>query len=213
MYKKLKCCKYCNLSFSKFGSSERANHSRWCDKNPKRAEYVQKNNGLQLQTPEVIAKRNISIKQAYADGKYDHVVYLGNPGYKHTIETKRILREKALASPHRRLIKSVRNYTKKNGTIVKLDSSWEEALAKRLDAINIEWVRPNPIKWVDRTGIVRNYFPDFYLPDYDIFLDPKNPYAVKAQWEKLNCLTTQVKNLIIIKSLYRCNNFTPDQDC
>jgi hypothetical protein len=209
MYKKLICCGYCKLSFKELNTSERANHSRWCSENPKRAEYVDKNNGSQFKTPAVIAKRTVGIKKAHADGKYDHVVYTGNKGYKHTDETLQILRKKALASPHRRLVRSVRDYVKKDGTIVKLDSSWEEALAKRLDEIGVIWERPGAIEWTDRHGTIRNYFPDFYLNDYDIFLDPKNPYAIKAQQEKINCLTMQLKNLIIITSLEECNTFTP----
>jgi hypothetical protein len=191
--------------------SDRANHSRWCDKNPKRTEYVNKNNGSQFKTPEVIAKRTASIRKAHADGKYDHVVYTGNKGYRHTDATLQVLRDKALASPHRRLVRSIRDYVKKDGTIVKLDSAWEEALAKRLDELDVSWERPGAVKWIDSAGVTRNYFPDFYLNDYDIFLDPKNPYAIKAQQEKINCLTLQLKNLIIITSLEACNSYTPDQ--
>lgn len=209
MYKKLSCCKHCEFSFETLNASERANHSRWCIKNPKRSEYVSKNNGSQFQTPEVIKKRTEGIKKAHADGKYDHVVHTGNKGYRHTEATLQILREKALASPHRRLVRSIRDYIKKDGTVVKLDSAWEEALAKRLDELNVLWERPRAVKWIDTKGITRNYFPDFYLIEYDTFLDPKNPYAIKAQQEKINCLRTQLKNLKILTSLEECKNFMP----
>ena len=56
---------------------------------------------------------------------------------------------------------------------------------------------------------VHNYFPDFYLVDFDVYLDPKNPYAIKAQESKIKCLTKQIKNLIIIKGLEECKNYTP----
>lgn len=215
MYKKLECCKYCELSFSELNTSERANHSRWCDKNPKRAEYAAANNGSQLRTPLSIEKRTQGIKQAHADGRYQGAALKGaetkrkNGTLGHTLETKKILQQKALASPHRRLVRSIRDYVKKDGTIVKLDSAWEEELAKRLDSINISWTRPPAVKWIDRKGVSHNYFPDFYLPDYDVFLDPKNPYAIKAQIDKIECLTEQVKNLIILKTLEECKTFTP----
>jgi len=209
MYKKLTCCKYCDLSFESLNPSQRANHSRWCDKNPKRPDYVIGCNGSQLQTPEAISKRTIGIKKAHADGKYDHVVHTGTKGYKHTAATLQILREKALASSHRRLVRSIRDYVKKDGTLVKLDSAWEEELAKRLDTINVNWTRPAAIRWIDKQGVQRNYFPDFYLPDYDVYLDPKNPYAIKAQIDKIECLTKQLTNLIIITSLEECKNFLP----
>lgn len=215
MYKKLSCCKHCQTPFDELNASERANHSRWCSKNPLRVEYVKTNNGSQLQTDESIKKRNTGIKQAHADGKYIGAVQKGvetrkkNGNLTHSQETKELLRQKALASPHRRLVRSIREYTKKDGTTVQLDSSWEEALAKRLDAIDVRWTRPAPIKYVDHNNVTRNYFPDFYLPDYDIYLDPKNPYAIKAQIKKIECLTLQIENLILIKSLEECNNFIP----
>ncbi len=89
-----------------------------------------------------------------------------------------------------------------------LDSSWEEKLAKRLDELDIKWIRPTtPIKWVDKNGFERNYFPDFYLPDYDIFLDPKNPYAYKSQQEKLDVIIKMMPNLRILKTLKECTGF------
>ena len=45
--------------------------------------------------------------------------------------------------------------------------------------------------------------------DFDVYLDPKNPYAIKAQESKIKCLTKQIKNLIIIKGLEECKNYTP----
>ena len=202
-------CKYCSVNLEQFTSANRANHVRWCDQNPKRFEYKKINSGKQLNTPESVRKRTEKIKQAWADGKYNGIVNVGSTGYKHSVETKLHLKEKALASPHRRLVRSIRKYTKKDGTIVNLDSSWEEALAVRLDNTNIDWIRPDPIKWIDNDGITHNYFPDFYLIDYDIYLDPKNPYAIKAQEDKIACLTKQIKNLIIIKGLEECRNYTP----
>lgn len=92
---------------------------------------------------------------------------------------------------------------------VSLDSSWELALAIRLDEINVKWIRPKPIGWFDSGGVRHNYFPDFYLSEYDLYLDPKNPFAVKVQREKLNILMEQYDNIIIIKSLEECENYTP----
>lgn len=208
MYKKLECCKYCLMSFDSLERSERANHTRWCPQNPKRPEYVATNNASQMQTEASIKKRTKGIKKAWADGKYDSVDH-SNAGRKHTEKTKEILRQKALASPHRRLVRSIRPYTQKDGTVVQLDSAWEEALAKRLDETNVNWIRPTAIKYTDHNNVSRNYFPDFYLPDYDVYLDPKNPYAIRAQIKKIECLTKQIKNLIIIESLDECLSFVP----
>jgi len=210
-FKKSTNCPHCLINLLE-SSIDIPNHIRWCHQNPKRNDYVKNQNCKQMQTPEAIAKRREGIKKAHADGKYDHVERgTSFRGKHHTEETKRHLREKALSSPHRRLVRSIRQYTKKDGTVVILDSSWEEALAIRLDEIGVNWVRPGAIKWVDDNSVTHNYFPDFYLIDFDLYLDPKNPYAIKAQQSKIKCLTEQIKNLVILKGLDECKNYTPLQ--
>lgn len=72
-----------------------------------------------------------------------------------------------------------------NKTIL-LESSWEEKIAKELDKLNIKWIRPKPIIWFDNvTNKNRLYYPDFYLPEVDLYLDPKNPYAMKNDEHKM----------------------------
>ena len=149
------------------------------------------------------------VRKAHAEGKYENAKY-NTKGRIQTQKTKDKLRAIALKSTHRRLVRSTRLYTCKDGTEVLLDSSWEEALAKRLDKLNIVWSRPDqPISWVDKDNIKHNYFPDFFLPDYDIYLDPKNPIAYTVQKSKIDIITKQLKNLIILKTLKECTDFKP----
>lgn len=213
-------CKYCELSFLNFKTSEKANHSRWCDKNPKRSEYV---DGLKTSrkflTDDVRKKQSESLKNFYSSNDVDFTersnkcieTKIKNGTTKHSEESKNKIRVAALNSNHRRLVRSIREYVKKDGSIVKLDSSWEEHLAKRLDFLNIDWIRPEePIYYFDR-GVRKRYFPDFYLPFFDLYLDPKNPIAYKVQENKIKILLTTLPNLVIIKDLQGCLNFTPDQ--
>jgi hypothetical protein len=79
---------------------------------------------------------------------------------------------------------------------VLLDSSWEVATAELLIAKNIEWIRPPFIKWQDKFGKTRRYFPDFYLPAYDVYLDPKNPYCLSLDDEKILAIKKQVKLIV-----------------
>lgn len=208
MYKKLSCCKYCQTNFINLTVSERANHSRWCKENPKRDEYVKINNGSQLRTKDAIEKKIVGIKKAHADGKYLGSTQKSietkkqNNTLQHTEETKQLLREKALASPHRRLKRKMIEY---NG--VWLDSTWELVLAKRLDELQIKWIRPEPIPWTDNNGLIHNYFPDFYLPEHNLYLDPKNPQAIKVQKKKIETLLQQYNNIVIIETLARCREF------
>jgi hypothetical protein len=203
-YIKLTCCKYCLLSFKELSPSQRANHSRWCELNPKSNDYR-----------ESLSKRSISytgskqseetkekIREAHRQGHYSHIDRSWWVGREHSNETKELLRQKALASPHRRLKKKMIEY---NG--IMLDSTWELELAKRLNDINVEWIRPNPIIWIDKEGNSHHYFPDFYLPEYNLFLDPKNPQAVRVQQTKLDILLQQHPNIKILFSLKECKEF------
>jgi hypothetical protein len=210
-YVKSSCCKHCSLSFDTLSISERANHTRWCINNPARNQYTadteKMRRGITLESKR---KQIEGIKKAHSEGKYKDASKKAYETKKkkgthlHTKETKQLLREKALSSPHRRLKRGTVEY---NGIL--LDSLWELELAKRLDELKIKWVRPDPIPWVDNDGITHNYFPDFYLIEYDLYLDPKNPQAKKVQKKKLHCLFTQYKNIVIIGSLEECKNYFP----
>ena len=65
-------------------------------------------------------------------------------------------------------------YYKKDNIMVKLQSSYEVIVAKELENNNIKWERPNSILWKDENNQIHRYYPDFYLLDYNIYLDPKN---------------------------------------
>ncbi len=62
---------------------------------------------------------------------------------------------------------------------IKLGSSYEYKVALSLDENYIKWIKPKPLKYVDIKGKIRNYFPDFFLPEYNVFLDPKNDFLIK----------------------------------
>jgi hypothetical protein len=69
---------------------------------------------------------------------------------------------------------------------VKLDSTWELDIAKWLDSKHINWSRGMMFRWVDNLDNKRRYHPDFFLPDYGVYLDPKNPYLMKLDQVKLD---------------------------
>jgi hypothetical protein len=202
-------CKHCKKEFEGLTPSNKANHSRWCVENPKRSGYAEKlsNARAAIQNP-----RNQFVK-AKDEGREIVSPLKGKSSnrkdFKHSVETIERIREKALESNHRRLVRSTRYYTQVDGSQVLLDSKWEELLAIRLDSLGIVWNRPTvPIMWIDVSGKARKYFPDFYLPQYDLFLDPKNPHALNVQKEKLDVLKVQLPNLKILYSLEECKNFT-----
>jgi hypothetical protein len=203
-----KICKHCKEIFDTENKPKgwMANHSRWCKENPKRKDYE---DSLILARKslndnfEILIARNEKIKNAWKEGRYQNAdLGSGFRGKTHTEESKEKISKKALESKHRRLRKNSINY---RGIL--LDSNWELELAKRLDSIGIEWTRPEPLKWTDKNGISRNYFPDFYLPEYNLFLDPKNPEAMRRQSSKISILNEIYSNIIWIKTLDECKNF------
>lgn len=204
-------CKHCN---QRFDLSDRpmgwmANHSRWCIKNSLYKTYREGATRYWIRSmtsEKALKKKSDSIKLAHARGCYSHINRkdFGKP---HTEKSKKLIQEKALASAHRRLVRSIRDYTKKDGTVVKLDSSWEEILAKRLDDLDISWIRPESTQWIDKNGVKHNYFPDFYLTEYNLYLDPKNKIAYNTQIEKIECLKVQMPNLIFLTTKEECSNF------
>lgn len=133
-----------------------------------------------------------------------------NIGRKHTEATKKIMSKKAKErgwdGNNRR--KSI-YYTKTDLTVVRLDSSYEKIVAEQLDLNKIEWARPKYLKWIDDNKIEHRYYPDFYLPEYDVYLDPKNDLLIKrinprfgiTDVEKINrvCKMNNVKVVILTK--------------
>ena len=67
-----------------------------------------------------------------------------------------------------------------------LESSYEVLTATVLDELKIKWIKVRKgFIWNDN-GKIRRYIPDFYLPEYDIFLDPKNSYLIQKDQTKIN---------------------------
>lgn len=79
------------------------------------------------------------------------------------------------------------NYKKFKYKDIWFDSSWEVDLAKWMDERGIQWERSrkNMFFWVDENKNNRRYYPDFYLADFNIYLDPKNKFLQKKDAFKL----------------------------
>jgi hypothetical protein len=209
----MKQCKWCKSFFetSDKPNGWMANHSRWCNQNPKKQDYLdslkQRDNTELMNAARKKSGNSNQFTKAKMSGKKIKHSMLGkphpNPFKHHTIQSKKKIQESALKSNHRRLRKGMVEYKG-----IMLDSSWELALAKRLDELQVKWIRPEPLKWVDTDGNEHNYFPDFYLQEYDLYLDPKNPAAYQNQKEKIIILKKTYKNLKFLLTLNECKKFT-----
>ena len=85
------------------------------------------------------------------------------------------------------------------GNATTLQSSYELKCSEILNELNITWIRPKCLRYNNN----KRYFPDFYLVDYDIYLDPKNDYKAKQDEIKIKCVVEQNNvKLFVLKKIH-----------
>lgn len=100
--------------------------------------------------------------------------------------------------------KTIYYLTEDKGLII-LESTWEELIAILLDKLRIKWIRPKPMEWFDLQNKIHLYYPDFYLVDHNVYLDPKNPYCMIKDQEKMKEIS--VNNLVIYGDISIVENY------
>lgn len=92
------------------------------------------------------------------------------------------------------------DHLRPDGSTVKLQGTWEVALARRLDEIGVAY-EAHRGRWpyVDQEGRQRSYYPDFYVPMWDAHIDVKGVF-----WEEIGAMKFDLvrssnsdKNLVI----------------
>jgi len=96
---------------------------------------------------------------------------------------------KIQSTTNRKYLNGSRKTIEYNGII--LESTWEVKLAKWLDERKIKWIRPKPIKWV-LEGKDKLYYPDFFLTELNLYLDPKNPYCMEKDKIKMEIISKKI---------------------
>lgn len=129
-------------------------------------------------------------------------------GKHHTKYTKEYLSKNAIENCFQ-LHWGTRNVYEYRG--FKFQSSYEVEVLKSLDENCIKWEKPKYgiFKYTDNNGKLHTYTPDIYLPDYDVYLDPKNDFLINnnnpslgySDCEKINwvCIQNNVKIFILNK--------------
>jgi predicted nuclease of restriction endonuclease-like RecB superfamily len=102
------------------------------------------------------------------------------------------------------------DYVTVEGTIVSMDSTWEVACASRLDELGIKWERDHSIKlgYVTRGKRKRNYIPDFYLPEYDVYIEVKGYWTDAARHKMKDVQARNPVRIIILESLLAIDQIT-----
>jgi hypothetical protein len=165
-------CKICNKEYPKdgIGSHYWRNHSEDGKTfNPNKyyvkGNKVAWNKGLTKNTDKRIEKSGLEISKALKGKKTN---------LSHTDEFKanqsKLAKERGLGG--------VRQSKKIKYNGVYLGSTYELKVAQSLDENGIKWIVPKKINYVDPNGKERTYSADFYLEEYNIYLDPKNDFLI-----------------------------------
>lgn len=170
-------CKFCG-KVCKNANSLR-NHERLCKENPEHQEssWIKFNHergawnkGLTKETDERVRKYGETCSKRIQSG----IIPKSFKGKHHTNEHKQRIRELAIEK-HLGGWHTSKTVDYKG---IKLDSQYEYEVAKELDENQVKWQRPTYFLWEDTNGVKHRYYPDFYLPEYNVYLDPKNDYLI-----------------------------------
>lgn len=173
MYK----CKKCGKEFK---NSQACNgHSGSCKK---KVNYNPWNKGLTKDSDNRVKEYSKKLSE-----------YLtGRSGHKQTVQTRKQIsltaRKNKLSGGYRKgsgIGKSCWYKSKIAGNVF-LDSSYELRLAKLFDKFNILWERNNNKFQYTYQGKIKNYIPDFYLPEIDKYIETKGYKTEKdeAKWNQ-----------------------------
>lgn len=155
------------------------NHERMCKQNPERqvspfvklnAERGAWNKGLTKDSDERVRKQGETFSERYKGTDEGKRIF----SHPHTEEHKQKMREIAI----RRHLGGWHTSKTIKYDDKTLDSTYELEVAKSLDENSIEWTRPNYLIWQDDSGRKHRYYSDFYLPKYNVYLDPKNDFLI-----------------------------------
>lgn len=86
------------------------------------------------------------------------------------------------------------------GNRVRLESSYEIRTAEILNDLGVSWIRPEPIHYVGKDGNEHRYYPDFFLPSSNLFLDPKNKYLYQKDKDKIDRVMSQNSVKVVMLS-------------
>lgn len=83
-------------------------------------------------------------------------------------------------------------YIHSNGKEYKVQGTWELKFIEWLDTNNLTFqCHRGRIPYIDDNGTVRNYYPDFYIYEWDAYVDPKADHWYKIQYRKFELLKEQ----------------------
>ena len=198
-------CKFCGKVC--INDNGLRNHERLCKSNPNR--QILKSNFINFNDKKklgLIKGKNQFIKaeelglpkpivtedtRKKISDKSKSRIYSEEQRKKHSISMKKAVELHPDSYTKNNVVGRVKNIIYNN---VKLKGGWELLVAKWFDENEIKWEHETKYFEYEWNG-VRRYYPDFYLPDYDFYVEVKG-----YQTERDDAKWLSVSNLIVIKS-------------
>ncbi len=193
-------CKYCGKECKNDNSLR--NHERMCKLNPNRNINYLRHDGhkgykgvnqyikakeLGLDKPTISKETREKIAKAWKGKKHSQ-----EEKNKISIGIRKAIKEHPESYSSSNVNGRVQHY---NYNGYKIDGLWELEVAKYLDSKNIKWEKPNKGFEYEWNNSIHLYFPDFYLPEYDYYIEVKG-----YQRERDLYKWKSVDKLIIIKA-------------
>ncbi len=137
------------------------------------------NKGLNKNTDERIKKYSNALKEKFENGEIELSPHKWTPEEKERMSQ---IRSEWLMSHEGSGFRDIPYYKIKNINDVEwsVRGSWELKVAEKLNQLNILWERNHMLKYskcVDDKCILKNYNPDFYLPNTDEYIEVKGYYS------------------------------------
>lgn len=193
-------CKYCNKECKNKNSL--AQHEIRCNKNPNKIDmsYIKIGHSKGHKgTNQFIKAKELNLDIPIVSEETKMKIGLKSKNHKHSDLTKQKISE----GIRKAIINNPQSYNSSNvnGRVkhckyktYTMDSSWELLVAKYLDILNIKQEKPKNFFLYNWNNSIHKYFPDFYLCDYNIYIEVKG-YERERDIAKYN----SINNLIIIK--------------
>lgn len=195
-------CKFCGKECKNLNSLRQ--HEIRCKNNPDKIDlsYIKPGHSKGHKgSNQFIKAKELNLSVPVVSDETKKKIGIKSKNRKHTNESK----EKISKSIRQAIYNNPESYSSSNvnGRVkhyeyhgYKLDGLWELIVAKYLDSINVKWIKPNygfEYFWNDSTHI---YFPDFYLPEYNYYIEVKGYQRERDiyKWKSID-------NLIIIKKI------------
>jgi len=148
-----------------------------------------------------LLKRRKTIEQKKLNGEWKNI-WEGKKHKKESIEkiSKSTSKRLEIDNQIRNKYKVFCPYKK---DIVNVTAGWELKFAHFLNENKINWDKSNNYNfaYIDDNNIKRTYYPDFYLPDYNLFIEIKG-----ANWAKVFKTTGGVDDVEKVKRVIKDNN-------